>query len=644
MLVESSHGTSRVTEEEIQGRTVHVLTKYFYQDDTPCELQYSLLCDTEHHLTLQRHTLCNGDVQRTASRRFYTSYRSRATAIHEAHFETHIRFAPALGLPDVTEGRVAFRPTRETCVSEDSCLPGCCANGLQCEKKNGQNECVAKAFSQEHICADGHSDQCWPLIAKVNAAITEWVFIATSSDGGGHISAANNLKEVYGAALRERVRSVSKELEAHKALIAPEKHRQLGEAVRHVLAADPAVGVIDLMESPCANLLGSVGLSAARLTSNTWNDRLNKLCSNQWLVQPRFDRQCTSYMRRVLEGKVFPFHGPPSTTISSQPLLLQSLAEAIREIGEEMVDDSQMFIQLYMTDLPTPEGDHFFCPVRASAENSPKLCERLIVHSVVPVDTDGVSPEAYVAQRCGLPVANVRLESFMPIAQDFTHATGLPRPGTPVSITLKAQLPREEDFFGGERMVLDIAATDIVVLIMLGSQPTFDAMLEYAQQAKLVDRIADRGDGLWWIFMGCGNPIGSDHKQLFQELADIAEEFNQKQRALGDNVRFIPFTAQSAEMIMGRSDVTITRSGGMTCGELLALASRGDKRRVYIHVEVVSEPRDTESREDQTDNVLDGGLVPWEAGNARFVMKALGARLITPTTLLSRLESTRFVV
>jgi len=109
-------------------------------------------------------------------------------------------------------------------------------------------------------------------------------------------------------------------------------------------------------------------------------------------------------------------------------------------------------------------------------------------------------------------------------------------------------------------------------------------------------------------------------------------------------VRFIPFTAQSAEMIMGRSDVTITRSGGMTCGELLALASRGDKRRVYIHVEVVSEPRDTESREDQTDNVLDGGLVPWEAGNARFVMKALGARLITPTTLLSRLESTRFVV
>lgn len=658
ILIKSEHGQARISGQEYSAAPVYILTKYTKQGRTmsvSCEYLYHIFCSYDRAM-LKKTTLCGGVEKKIESRQFRPPIGIRGTSIDTFRGETFIAFGKALHIQSQSAGAVEMKVTSTKCFhsTEDDCEIGCCPQGLICKSHSGSATCRPTPPPRQLLCGDRDPESmCWNVVAKVSKATSQWVLIATSSGGGGHLTAARNLAAMYGHALRHELAEARESLESNRNSMAPESYDKLENLMKHVERRPVALETVDLMESPCTNLLGKAGISMGNMMSGKWNnaqragnmEKLRALVGQQWLMQPLFGRQCTSYFKRIFAGKVFPHTGGPTTTISTQPLLLQSIGEAIGGLERTSADGSSMFVNVHMTDLPTPVAVHFFEPMRHIAEHSPKVADRIILHTVAPA-SGGVP---WLEEQTSLKPWQIKIEKFMPVTDDFTRGDGLPRPGTEVALRLKAQLPEEEVFLGGVYGVYKVASEDKVVLIMLGSQPTASAMTDYQAQAKLLEAQAEKGQGLTWVFLATGSPKTASYKTLYEELVVDATQFNDDQVKLGRKMRLIPFTGQPAAPILGRADVSVTRSGGMTCGELLALASRGDNRRTLLHVEVPpgtpeSPPAGEEERLQWEGAVLEGGMVPWEAGNARFLMETLGAEVATADILLEVLSKPAPVV
>lgn len=517
--------------------------------------------------------------------------------------------------------------------------------GQTCASKMSSSMCIPMDKKPEVLCdtTDPHSP-CWSLVSTVQAATHEWVLIVTSSGGGGHLTAARNLAKVHTQELSESIEAASEALETGRDLLAPETYAQLAASIAHVRNSPPPLEIVDLMHSPCTNLFGRAGLPLGNWMTEKWNraqragniHKIRDLISQQWLMQPIFGHHCTHFFTRVLGGKVYGHQGPPTTTISSQPLLLQSIVQAQELVNNLDADSPEMTVDLYMTDLPTEQCVAFFGSLQHLSQHHPEISSRVVVHTVAPASGGA----AEIARLSGLNTSQVVIEKFMPVTADFTSPTGLPRPGTATSITIHANSPTEERFLHGEEATYNIAAEDQLMLVMLGSQPTVAEMEEYQNQATFIQ---PRGAGIFWVFMACGKPTVPAYEALYERSAAAALQFNTMQERSGGKLRIIPFTAQPAGVLEGRADVTVTRSGGMTCGELLALGSRGDNRKVLVHVEVPQTmspvaPVDAVGRREWENLVLEAGMVPWEAGNARHMMEELDAEIVTAKMLLRRLE------
>ena len=252
--------------------------------------------------------------------------------------------------------------------------------------------------------------------------------------------------------------------------------------------------------------------------------------------------------------------------------------------------------------------------------------------------------EEVLQNMSGLPGRQIMLEKFMPIEDSFIRPGGLPSPGQAVAIRLKAQIPLEEEFLDGTGPVTNpviLDAEDQVVLVMLGSQPTVDAMLKYAMESlKLPVPTGSRR----YIFLACGRPTTAAYKQLYADMVALISS------SPANGTILVPFTGQRAAELLGRADVTITRSGGLTAGELLALQHRGDKKQFLLHVEPVGDEAKTRALAALPDTVGDAdafrlaathacllGMVPWEAGNALYLQQVVGAKLVEPGSLVSTL-------
>merc|ERR1719188_1165938 len=111
-------------------------------------------------------------------------------------------------------------------------------------------------------------------------------------------------------------------------------------------------------------------------------------------------------------------------------------------------------------------------------------------------------------------------------------------------------------------------------------------MHEYRRQFMKIGANRTMPGGMHWVFLGCGDSDQKAFEKLYNTSADEAERFNFLQELTDGRARIVPFTRQPVLQLEGRADTTLTRSSGITCGELLALAKRGDERRVLLHIEV----------------------------------------------------------
>ncbi|CAK9076294.1 Putative lipase C4A8.10 [Durusdinium trenchii] len=486
------------------------------------------------------------------------------------------------------------------------CASGYCAFGLECS-----GTCQPKTLSEDACVADTDESRtgCLNAIRTFNHAVETWFLVVTSSGGGGHLVAAKNLQQTLIEELDGSYMLAMELLRRYQGSLKPHALK-LAKAALLQVQQKSAVELVDLMKSPCTSLDGNGYISLGDFMTAQWNSKqqagnikgLKELVSYQPVADMAFGSQCRNYMKSLIKESTFGYQQPPTRLISTQPLFLQSLLDAAEDVSAG--------IDLYMTDLPTPEAVHFFGPLTKLRQLSSTFTRRLYLHTLAP-SRGGVKE---LEKLSGVPQQQIKMEKFMPVSFGFTRKDELPSPETATAIRLKAQLPVEEEFLKGKNPVM-LEAEDQLVLVMLGSQPTADAVRTYAEESL---KLPERNVGRRFIFLACGRPSSSTYKKLYEDLVALARARSTSKTQL------LPFTGQSAQQILGRADVTVTRSGGLTAGELLALHRRGDRKQVLLHVEPVEKEEKTRTLAglpDMEDHVMMAlaadqaaleGMVPWE--------------------------------
>jgi len=657
IIVTTNGGIARVLAHKVRAEDVPLFWKYATFKGQPCMKSYLAACDKDDlNLVILDNCSVGGNINREVRSLFGGSLfgggikravmgRPRRTEVHPNKGEIKISFNPQFHLPDIAQGGVLVDHDGVTCGTGKNaqCGRGCGFLGQMC---------IPLYWAEKDNCPQ--ETQLWPavtrdcrsLIFQAMSVAQDWLLIITSSGGGGHIAAAKNLRERYSASWGVSADLTKAQVATKQDILTEVGFQRVTQAIIDA-TADPPVEVVNLMKSECTNLLGELGVPMGKGMTQKWDSAqrrgdlqaLRNMIRQQWLVDPVFGTQCKNFLRRVLEGTVLPRFGPPTSLISTQPLLLKSLAAVAKE-DEQVVD-------LFMTDLPTELAVHFFEPLKAMASSKPELAKLVRLHTVAPAgnyssETGKQKAKQVVAEASGLAAQQVIIEPFMPVSKEFMDGGGLPKPGEATKITLRAQIQREQQFLGGQTKDFKIAAKDTLVLVMLGSQPTIPAMRSYLSASLYLGNTAPDGvacTGKYWVFLACGQPNVIEYRGLYEDIVKTAEQVN----AESERLRIVPFSGQPAAQIEGRADATVTRTGGMTSGELLALGARGDKRHVLLHIEVPIGASDVAPKEQQRyavweSSVLGRGMVPWEAGNARYLMKQLGARLVTPAMFAAALE------
>jgi len=500
--------------------------------------------------------------------------------------------------------------------------------------------CSSQLWDSASACVVD-SPKCEKAVTKFMRAARSWTLMLTSSGGGGHMVAASVLSRKHASHWHTDMAAAVEGLQAAKDMMSTRAYDGLTAMMAHAQKAEPVVK-IDLMSSPCTNLLGEHGLGVGKAFSSVWNlgqtlgsvKALTGMSKFQNIEDDVFHRQCQKYMRQVMGGNRLTRVSPPTSVVSCQPLQLSAIAAALDDIATEVGE--QLTLDVYLTELPTVQASAFMNPLRVLSEHLPQAAGTVRLHIVDPAEGN----VEVLAERTGLNVSQFVIEDYMPVDETL-RSKELPGPGTETTITLEAKSPREKSFLGRETKTFNISARDSVTLVMLGSQPTVSTMREYMQRfvQSTPQRAAEDPEALHWVFFAAGDSQLQMYDKLYISLADLADRFNFLQRMTGGRVRLVPFTRQSVTALESRADVTLTRSGGITSGELLAMSKRGDKRQVLLHLEVPKDQQniepepESELRNDWEKMALVEGMIEWEMGNAVYLQKVLNATLVTPKKL-----------
>lgn len=447
-----------------------------------------------------------------------------------------------------------------------------CASGLECRREL----CQAKLLRTED-CAGDSREVCEYLIVAINDILERFTVIVTSSGGGGHLVAAKNLQETLLEQADVDFEDLESVLNSQGHVLTAEAKAQAEAAIQHVRGGKPPLEMLDLMESECTTVFG---VALGDWMSEQWNRRqragdiagLKQLVAQQPWTQSIFGQSCRTYMTAVCDG--MNSRGLPVTRLyTTQPLLLQSLLDAC---------SSKVQVDLFMTDLPTTEAVHFFQPLkRLEAKLSSVWRRKFYLHSLPPP----AGGRQELARLSGVPQGQIYLEQFMPVNRAFTKPTALPQPGEMFALKFKAQLPLEEDFLRQLGNPLLLQPQDEVILVMLGSQPTASAVEGYARASLSLPKLESAKR---YVLLACGKPRVEAYAKLYADMVRLAKESE------GTTTVLVPFTGQDAKEMLGRADITITRSGGMTAGELLVLRTRKeDQKQMLLHVESVADKRAT---------------------------------------------------
>lgn len=320
--------------------------------------------------------------------------------------------------------------------------------------------------------------------------------------------------------------------------------------------------------------------------------------------------------------------------VDTQPTCLSSITTAVRTY--RFLKKENIFIEKILTELPTGYASHYLTPIKRLGEKSRSLI-RLV--TTKPLLTDNETAEIFWQKYCGLSTQKISYGDF-PIRPGFKKYQKKQKINETLTLSIKLKNNQEkvllqeilnkvkiEGFFEETSLKLTIEPNNKVTTLMLGSQAVQEASLRYVKNFIDVIKSDPNTSTNQYFFVFCS------YKQL--EAVPLQEQIHHLIMNTPDyppNLMIIPMSSQEDDLIAPlyfRSDATLTKAGGVTAMELIAVA----QGKIWIH---------HEDRPDLLERFLVNnpfftmhsykGMPKWEYGNATYLEEIKGAQMITPET------------
>ncbi|MCE5319303.1 MAG: hypothetical protein LLG04_18305 [Parachlamydia sp.] len=337
-------------------------------------------------------------------------------------------------------------------------------------------------------------------------------------------------------------------------------------------------------------------------------------------------------LRRLLQGEKL-----PKKVICTQPLHLLAITEAVRVANLIRFKEKRKItkVDLYLTDLPTSKAEHFFGALRRLHFISKRNFKMVRVHAPEPICLDGQTSQQFWKSQAHLQPHQIKIEA-MPVSAQYKNPASLPMPGSAFVSDIK--LFSNDEKAEMEKLNMpdgrcSISENDKVGLLMLGSVPERFAILGYVDgiAAAARESALEESGPNHYFFIACGSKEqnggadGLNNDSLYKAVCKQIRDAKLPRR-----VKIVPFIGQPVAPIFGRSDLSITRSGGMTSAEILALKSRkGDNKRVLIHAPL---KKVLEGTQEEKRKQLMACIPLWENGNADYLVQSpkVAAEVVNP--------------
>jgi hypothetical protein len=327
-------------------------------------------------------------------------------------------------------------------------------------------------------------------------------------------------------------------------------------------------------------------------------EKQTSIVGKQWIAEILFYYIVYFKVKNMLRN----MEAPPKVVVSTQALCTSAIANAILAVNKER--QCEILFHHVMTDLPTEKSTHFYHSLNSISKNEElRKIYTLFVSSATSMRE---ADQAVLNQNCAnLKVEWINHDQF-PIRKAFLDTGALNRRLRHHVIDLRLKLnttiegaTEEKQITSGlnptasERATIEgdtahflIKEEDKVGFLMLGSQPSKEAVLNWIESLRKIAEQKEDDGTQQYLFVFCGSPeskkeanpvAGSENitipNPLLREVNKYISELQEEGR-LPKNFNIVPFTFQSDKELaplMARADLTITRSGGSTCFELIHL-------------------------------------------------------------------------
>lgn len=374
-------------------------------------------------------------------------------------------------------------------------------------------------------------------------------------------------------------------------------------------------------------LLDWLGPIVGRLFGWVWNFSMKK----GWVVVQERLQQSQRFLDITFWPLIFTYtltqviRKDIDEIIDTQPLGTSAIIKAIRLAS--FWTKKPLFVEKVITELPTEQVTHFFKPIKRLSEKD-RIFLRIISAKPLAIDT----AKQFWQKACNIDEANVSYEGLPLRPAFYQYIESVP---STISLSVCVQYAHHrrmilrslqrgsiEANVHKEAIDFTVDSEDYVFTLMLGSQPTEKATIQYVKNFISFYRqfpVPNKSH----LFVLCGHYYRSCpllHK-IYTVISSTQEYPN--------GLTVIPLPFQDDTIIaplFARSNATFTRSGGITSLELMAVA-RGS---IWIHME--------QNRKSTLFRKPYPYMVSWERGNAFYLHSIKGAQFITPDRLFTVLS------
>lgn len=312
--------------------------------------------------------------------------------------------------------------------------------------------------------------------------------------------------------------------------------------------------------------------------------------------------------------------------IDTQILGTSAIIKAIRLC--KLLTGRKVIYEKIITELPSEYITHYTNSIKHLSEKERKILQ---IHCSFLELLDKKKKDEFWPKLCNVQSCDV-IEDIPPLREHFLKLMGKPKSLDPMDIAIYTHSKKEVDLIQSATsqgyidlqedspyLKMPILPSDRVSIIMLGSRPHQNATLNYVSNFIEMARAYPHPKYRDLLFVFCRNFDERPNSLLKRVAERVAFEPN-----FPKHLTVIPMPFQDDDVIAPlflRSDMTLTRAGGITAMELLSVC----QGKIWIHTE----------KNELLPHSNRIGMPCWEEGNAQFLIQQKNANYITPDSFFS---------